>query len=126
MSPRKPPTVKGYKSAAFFDVDGTLVNGFLLIEFARYLNERNLFPLNMVRKLDEEDNRFRSPRLPTSLEQELEDFENFAGLLLKIYGEGIRGRSKYQIFEEAGKFIGSKSNDRFIYTKPLIRLVREY
>ncbi len=128
MSPRKyrPKTERGYKSAAFFDVDGTLVSGFLLIEFARYLNERNLFPVHMVRALEEEDESFRSPRLPLDLGQEILEFENFAGRLLRIYGEGIRNRSRYQISEEAGKFIGEKSEDRFIYTKPLIRLVREY
>jgi HAD superfamily hydrolase (TIGR01490 family) len=116
---------RGYKAAAFFDVDGTLVRGILIRDFARYLRIQNLISPETERDIRKIIHLYERSIPNTNKDEEKERFERFASDLLTRYCESLSGRSTYQLKVESGKFIDRIYVNRFPYTRTLINAVKE-
>jgi HAD superfamily hydrolase (TIGR01490 family) len=104
--------------ASFFDLDGTLVKGSMLLEFSRYLTKKGLFRKEIFEKID---NCFKLC---------LENKMNYRDLVLTIpglYSNIVRNLEVEVIRKEANNFIYSYTKE-FLqpYTKELVKLMKGY
>src|SRR3989338_4808044 len=97
MSPRK-DREKDRGGVVVFDVDGTLVDGFMFLDFARYLSDGNTMDRRMLHAIEYAIDRFGRQGEQYGVIDErdaaakIRDYEEFAVDVLRRYAEGIRGR----------------------------------
>ena len=100
------------KSAAFFDIDGTLIRGFIIQSFPRYLLEKGLIEEIYSRRIDLTIAAYR--RGNTTYRETVE-------MVSKHYAEAIRGRDVNRVKEAAQGFMDKHlSHSIYPYTQAVI------
>ena len=102
------------KKASFFDIDGTLVKNFSMLDFAKYLTKKGKFKkekLNLMISLFKE---YKNKKI---------NYDNFANEFLKTYAGGIEGNIQKDIYGEAVKFVESNKLNFFDYSRELFNLM---
>jgi HAD superfamily phosphoserine phosphatase-like hydrolase len=104
------------RKAAFFDIDGTLLKGFIICAFPDYLAGRGFFDKRKNERIQE----------LTRLYWEGKISYRHAGVLIpKLYAAGIKGRRQSEIIKLAPAFMREHSRNMRPYTKGLISLMNK-
>ncbi|MGQ9583118.1 MAG: HAD family hydrolase [Thermoplasmatota archaeon] len=101
-------------AAAFFDIDGTLVRGHMILDFPDYLFEAGLFDAaqhERVRKMREEHSAGRLP------------YRRVAEALPGVYALGVRGRGVDAVRVKAEEFVQGRMGRVFSFSAPLVSLM---
>jgi len=104
--------------ASFFDIDGTLINGFLITEFSRYLFKKGIFDKKLLAEIENWIKLYK------------EDKATYRKIVLeipKIYSKNIKGLKERDVKNEARKFV--KLYLKKIvqpYTIYLVKLMKNY
>lgn len=83
---------------AFFDIDGTLTEGFTIVSFAEFLSGRGLFNLSSWVEMQADFKTYGSSNKGKN------DYELFARRLVDHYAQGLAGRSVLNTREEGQSF----------------------
>lgn len=102
--------------AAFFDVDGTLVKGFLICAFPAYLEKQGFF--------DSEANARIQELLKKYVGGEI-SYRQVAARIPVEYAKGIKGQEKKKISRLARSFIKDYRKNIFLHAKPLVELMNK-
>lgn len=94
-----PEHVGSSRSVAFFDIDGTLTDGFTIFSFAEFLRERNLFFPAPLRLMQQDRATYRA-----SERGEL-DYHDFAVRLVDHYAEGLKGQKAESVESCSATFL---------------------
>ena len=101
------------KTASFFDIDGTLFNGFIMNEFSKYLLQKNLFEKKYFEKFSTYIKDYQEKKIT---------YRKASLVLSQIYALGLKGRKKKDIEREAKEF--AKELTFFSYAMPLVKLMQ--
>lgn len=93
-------------SVTFFDIDGTLTEGFTIFSFAEFLRERNLFLPSCLGLMHQD----------RAIYQESErgelDYHGFAVKLVGHYAEGLRGQKVESVESVSANFLAAALRNR--------------
>lgn len=104
------------RSAAFFDVDGTLLRGFIIRAFPIYLAERGLFPRAAAEELD---------RVIESYERGQIAYREIAEGVPELIASGLKGCAVAEVEAQARDFMeGYVLTHEYGYARPLVRWVK--
>ncbi|MEM2905554.1 MAG: HAD-IB family hydrolase [Candidatus Bathyarchaeia archaeon] len=107
----------GSQSAAFFDVDGTLLRGFITQAFPRYLAERGLFPEMVADEIDRIVEAYEGGRIA---------YREAAETVPVLIASALRGRQAAKIETIAGSFMADYvPKHEYSYARPLVQWLRE-
>jgi HAD superfamily phosphoserine phosphatase-like hydrolase len=105
------------KKIAFFDIDKTIYNGYMIFPLAEYFLEENIIKKDIVDYLYEDLRLYRSKQI--DYETTVENFNMHFSYGLKSYSPG-------SILKATSTFLKTReSNNFFAFTKPLIELLRK-
>ena len=106
----------GKKPVVFFEVDNTLIDGFSIFLFAKFLNRRNLFLTSKLRAMNIDMANYRRHH----------DYKRFAEKVVANYANGLKGLPKYPV-EKAGRgFVEKYSKSLFPYSRDLTQLMSQH
>lgn len=103
------------RKAAFFDIDGTLVNGFIICEFPNYLTSKGYFNKESNSKIQEYLIKYKKG--------EISDSE----ASIKIpqeYSKGLKGQKEIKIKKLAKMFMDNYRSNFYTYAKELVKLMK--
>ncbi len=102
--------------AVFFDIDGTLIGGQIIVEFPLFLEKRGLFGNKHLLKI-----------LEYIVEYEVGyiSYRDTGCKILEEYAGGLCGLEKAMIEKEARKFMKEHIKRKYEYTLPLVKLFRK-
>ena len=104
--------------ASFFDIDGTLVKGFLITEFSRQLSKKDIFDEKLFVGIENWIKLYK------------EDKATYRKIVLeipKIYSKGIKGLEERDVKNEARKFVKVYLKKIIQpYTIDLVKLMKNY
>jgi HAD superfamily hydrolase (TIGR01490 family) len=110
-------TSTGSRSAAFFDVDGTLLRGFIIQAFPRYLAERSLFPEMVADEID---------RIVEAYERGRIAYREAAETVPVLIASALRGCQVAKIEASAGRFMADYvPKHEYAYARPLVKWLKE-
>lgn len=102
------------RKAAFFDIDGTLVKGFIICAFPEYLSKNGFFDHESNKRIRELLLQYKKGEIDASV----------AALEIpKEYALGIKGQSKEKISALAASFMQEYKKNVLSYAKPLVDLM---
>lgn len=105
------------RSAAFFDVDGTLLRGFIIQAFPRYLADRDLFPRTAADEVD---------RVVEAYEQDRIAYRQAAERVPRLVASGLKDQAVAEIEASARGFMaGYVPEHEYGYARPLVQWLRE-
>lgn len=99
---------------AIFDVDGTLVNGFLIVQFSKFLTDSGCFNKKIFDKIMVATNEYDSGQ---------RDYISVANKIVEAYAEGMKGQKISTIKRHAKKFIENERIPLFKFSKDLFNYV---
>jgi HAD superfamily hydrolase (TIGR01490 family) len=104
--------------ASFFDIDGTLIKGFMISEFPRQLSERGIFDKKLFLEIENWIKMYRENKAT---------YRKMALEIPKIYSKGMKGLKERDVRSEARKFVKVYVK-KFIqpYTRDLVKLMKNY
>jgi HAD superfamily hydrolase (TIGR01490 family) len=104
--------------ASFFDIDGTLIKGFMISEFPRQLSERGIFDKKLFLEIENWIKMYRENKAT---------YRKMALEIPKIYSNGMKGLKERDVRSEARKFVKVYVK-KFIqpYTRDLVKLMKNY
>lgn len=104
--------------ASFFDIDGTLIKGFMISEFPRQLSERGIFDKKLFLEIENWIKMYRKNKTT---------YRKIALEIPKIYSKGMKGLKERDVRSEARKFVKVYVK-KFIqpYTRDLVKLMKNY
>jgi HAD superfamily hydrolase (TIGR01490 family) len=104
--------------ASFFDIDGTLIKGFMIYEFPRQLSERGIFDKKLFLEIENWIKLYRKNKAT---------YRKIALEIPKIYSKGMKGLKERDVRSEARKFVKVYVK-KFIqpYTRDLVKLMKSY
>jgi HAD superfamily hydrolase (TIGR01490 family) len=104
--------------ASFFDIDGTLVKGFLISEFPKQLSEKSIFDKKLFLEIENWVKKYRKDKAT---------YRKIALEIPKIYSSGMKGLEERDVKNEARKFVKVYLK-KFIqpYTRDLVKLMKKY
>jgi HAD superfamily hydrolase (TIGR01490 family) len=104
--------------ASFFDIDGTLIKGFMISEFPRQLSERGIFDKKLFLEIENWIKMYRKNKTT---------YRKIALEIPKIYSKGMKGLKEKDVRTEARKFVKVYVK-KFIqpYTRDLVKLMKSY
>jgi len=104
--------------ASFFDIDGTLIKGFMISEFPRQLSERGIFDKKLFLEIENWIKMYRKNKTT---------YRKIALEIPKIYSKGMKGLKEKDVRNEARKFVKVYVK-KFIqpYTRDLVKLMKSY
>jgi HAD superfamily hydrolase (TIGR01490 family) len=106
------------KTAAFFDVDGTLLRGFIIHSFPRYLGERGIVDPVFSRRIDLLIDAYRRGNAT---------YRAMAEQVPRIYADAITGVEVNRVREAAQGFTDTHlSHSIYQYTRALVDLARRH
>ena len=100
--------------AAFFDIDGTLLRGFLICSFSEYLSKKGFFYSQENENIQQALHLYSAGRLSAS---------DAAREIPNRYALGIKGKKKEKISELAKKFVLGYKENIFSYAEELVNLM---
>jgi HAD superfamily hydrolase (TIGR01490 family) len=104
--------------ASFFDIDGTLVKGFLMTGVAHYLHARNLFSERRYAQIE---------RWLTLFQEKHVTYRQVVMTVPAIYGQGLKNRPVKTIRQEARQYVDEvMATALFPYTLPLVKMMKSY
>lgn len=103
-------------SVAFFDLDGTLARGHMIIDFPSHLLSFGLFLKGKHEQIIRMKQDMQGGRI---------SYRHVAERLPALYAEGIRGQKENAVLLEAEKFVEWRMDHVLPYAKGLVRLMRE-
>ncbi|MFH1055471.1 MAG: HAD-IB family hydrolase [Candidatus Altiarchaeota archaeon] len=101
--------------AAFFDVDGTLAKGYLIIDFPHYLHEKGLFNPEEIEFINQQYAGYKKGEIT---------YLTLARSLPEAYARGIKGQKESDVVECARNFVSEHPERAFSFSKGLIELVK--
>lgn len=104
--------------ASFFDIDGTLTQGFLMINFSEFLVLRNIFPRENFTQLKNLAKLYFENKI---------SYRKAAIEIPRIYAISLKSLKKENIEKEA-KIFTREAIEKFLYpyTKDLLKLMKNY
>lgn len=104
--------------ASFFDIDGTLIKGFMISEFPRQLSERGIFDKKLFLEIENWIKLYREKKAT---------YRKIALEIPKVYSKGMKGLKERDVRGEARKFVKVYVK-KFIqpYTRDLVKLMKSY
>lgn len=102
--------------ASFFDIDGTLMSGFLIMSFSSFLSERSLFDKNKMRECNKILTLYKSKKL---------SYRDIAILLPQHYAAGIKGKNLQRIKELSAAFSEEQKGNMYPFSKDLLSLMKK-
>lgn len=104
--------------ASFFDIDGTLIRGFMIFEFPRQLSERGMFDKKLFLEIENWIKLYSEKKAT---------YRKIALEIPKIYSKGMKGLKERDVKSEARKFVKVYVK-KFIqpYTRDLVKLMKSY
>ncbi len=104
------------KKAAFFDIDGTLINGFIICDFPEYLVKKGFFDPEAHKNIQTLLLEYKNGEIePTVASHEI-PIE---------YALGLKGQNKEKIGVLAARFMSEYKNNVFQYSKQLVNLMNK-
>jgi len=104
--------------ASFFDIDGTLIKGYLMTGFARYLHARNLFSELYYAEIE---------RLLKLFQEKQVTYRQVVTTVPALYGQGLKNRPVKTIQQEARHYIEEViATPLYPYTLPLVKMMNQY
>jgi HAD superfamily hydrolase (TIGR01490 family) len=97
--------------ASFFDIDGTIVKNFTMLDFASFLMSKKLFPKASHEEMSLVLNRYKSGEI---------NYESFSKKFLEAYAIGMKGNKVKLITQEAKKYVESNKFQLYNYTEKLL------
>jgi HAD superfamily hydrolase (TIGR01490 family) len=94
------------RSVAFFDIDGTLTDGFTIFSFAVFLENKNLFLPSYLNLMHQDSATYES-----SARGEL-DYHDFAVKLVDHYAQGLKGRKADEVGTFSSAFLDAALEDQ--------------
>jgi len=116
LPPDRPTADRPTASVAFFDLDGTLARGHMIIDFPSHLLSCGLFLKGKHEQIAQMKQDLRSGR---------QSYRYVAEHLPALYAEGIRGQKEQAVSLQAEKFVEWRMDHVFPYAKELVGLMRE-
>ena len=102
--------------AAFFDIDGTLMRGLLIVDLPTYLARRGLFNERLSQKILELAESYRRGQV---------SYRHISTRIPYLYAQGIRGQSRSEVCGHADRFIHRPPRRLFSYSRRLVGLMAE-
>ena len=104
--------------ASFFDIDGTLVKGFMISEFPKQLSERGVFDKKLFLEMENWINGYKEGKIT---------YRKMALEVPIVYSKGMKDLEERDIKNEARKFV-KVYLERIIqpYTRDLVKLMKRY
>jgi HAD superfamily hydrolase (TIGR01490 family) len=104
--------------ASFFDIDGTLVKGFMIHEFPKHLSEIGAANKNLFQRMED---------MLTSYVNKKVTYREAALKAPKLYADCIKGLREEYLTDEAKKFVKAHMKKMSQpYTDGLVKLMRTY
>ncbi len=104
------------RKAAFFDIDGTLVKGFIICAFPEYLSRNGFFHIESKKRIQDMLQHYKKGEIDAS----------FAALKNpREYALGLKGQSKEKISSLAACFMNEYKKNVFSYAKQLVELMNK-
>lgn len=104
------------RKAAFFDIDGTLVKGFIICAFPEYLSKNGFFDHESNKRIRELILQYKKGEIDASFA---------AQEIPREYARGIKGQNKENISNQAVRFMKEYEKNVFPYAKQLVELMNE-
>lgn len=109
----------------FFDIDGTLAEGYAILSFAEYLADRDLIDPEAWKKMKVDTDKWASSQKAD------DDYREFATNLVDHYALGLKGRSQADIIMMGEVFFdsvkaGESSYKIFDYSLDLVRMLGQH
>jgi len=104
--------------ASFFDIDGTLVKGLMIYEFAKHLADKTLIKKSFFKEMNSYVMLYLKNKIT---------YREIAIIVPKLYAKGLKGVNVNIVKKEAKKFV-DKYIKKFIqpYTQDLVRLMKSH
>lgn len=100
--------------AAFFDIDGTLVRGLLIVDFPRYLSREQLFDRTLQGKICELARLYQRGKV---------SYRYISTRIPRLYAAGIRGLTRSEVLREAKAFMHESRSRILPYSERLVSLM---
>ena len=97
---------KRRKSLAFFDIDGTLTDGFTIFSFAEFLHKKGCFRSSSLDLMQQDKATYQES------ERAERDYHEFALKLVDHYAQGLKGQQAEYIRALSPSFLESALQDR--------------
>ncbi|MCW4049719.1 MAG: HAD-IB family hydrolase [Candidatus Bathyarchaeota archaeon] len=105
-------------SCALFDVDGTLLTGFIIQTFPRYLAEHGLIESSFAVEIDDVTRRYRMGQV---------DYRYAAENVPRFYAEAVKGLHETQVQQMAEEYMKDYLPDTILpYTRALIKEAKKH
>lgn len=104
------------RGLALFDIDQTLYDGFMLLNFANYQAQEGMLAQESLSVLQKDLSQYQHKEL---------DYETFAKILLVDWARGLRGLSYTDVLRQARQFLQGEKNNFYPFTKGVTRLVNK-
>ncbi|MEM4728469.1 MAG: HAD-IB family hydrolase [Thermoplasmata archaeon] len=111
-----PDCSRAGRAAAFFDLDGTLIRGHMILDFPDHLLSAGLFDPEIHRKIREMREDHRTGKLL---------YRKVAEALPSLYAEGLRGRRVSDVKLVAESFVAERMKEVYDYSMPLVALMAD-
>jgi HAD superfamily hydrolase (TIGR01490 family) len=102
--------------AAFFDLDGTLLDGFIICSFPHFLYKKGLFSLNSKEKIDFLFEEYKKGKI---------SYSNAALKIPKEYAKGLKHQNQKEIIFLSSFFMSNFKKNIFSYSKSLVQLMKK-
>lgn len=110
------PHIISGRSAAFFDLDGTMARDHMIFDFPAHLMDAGLFLKKALDDILQMNDDLRSKNV---------SYRHVAETLPVLYARGVMGQEGTKIASEAEKFVEARMGKVFHYSKGLVRLMRD-
>ena len=104
------------KKAAFFDIDGTLIRGQIVMEFPLHLMKRNFFSKRAYLKI---------LAIITAYGSGILTYRRAGTKILKIYSYALKNRSEKEIIECSKEFAKEHIKKSYSYSSPLLNYLKK-
>ncbi len=103
------------RKAAFFDIDGTLVRGLLIVDFPRYLVGKGSFDRRLEREIHTLAELYRRGSVT---------YRFISTRIPRLYALGIKGQARSYVRRLADAFIRGSRNQLLPYSEGLVSLMK--
>ena len=104
------------KCAAIFDIDGTLIKGFIICDFPKFLSKNGFFDSDANKKIQDVLLKYVQGQISTS---------SAADEIPKQYALGLKGQNRDNIITSATSFMNEYKKNISPYAKQLIELMNK-
>ncbi len=101
--------------AVFFDLDGVLTRGFVIVDFWNHLSEKGLMDGYQLDRNEKNFNNYLGGKI---------SYRRFASNGLKCIALAYKGQNQKIIESEARKYLRKKRLEMFPYTLPLVKMLK--